>query len=100
MPSSLLVIKVSHFTLQSKNDVWVLWEVFSSIQQLEFKIWAFWPDLDLKVGFWALGLGFGLKGWDLGLEADIWALRQIFKPVGWDLGLKDGIWASRMGFGR
>ena len=46
-----------------------------------------------------MGLGFGLKGWDLGLEADIWALRLIFKPVGWDLGLKDGIWALRKGFG-
>ena len=92
-------MKVSHFTLQSKNNVWVLWEVFSSIQQLEFEIWAFWPDLDLKAGIWAMGLGFGLKGWDLGLEADIWALRLIFKPVGWDLGLKDGIWALRKGFG-
>ena len=46
-----------------------------------------------------MGLGFGLKGWDLGLEADIWALRLIFKRVGWDLGLKDGIWALRKGFG-
>ena len=36
-------------------------------------------------------------GWNLGLKVGIWALRLGFGPKDWDLGLENEIWASRLG---
>ena len=44
--------------------------------------------MGLKVGIWALRLGFGPQDWDLGLKAGIWASRLRYGPGGCGGGAK------------